>query len=86
MDDKYIVLRDRKHIYFIDSVKEQEITLRMERSNRVGFGGQTQLMYLSSYVINVKTSEMIKNRYPGQDWPGQIMEELFSGVSDATYI
>jgi len=81
-DPRYIVYRLRNKIYFIDQDREQYVIDRLEASKRAGFGVASTLNYMSEYIVDTDTYNMIKNRYPEQPWPKQIMEEIFSGVGN----
>lgn len=79
---KYLVYRVRNKIFFIDPAHGADVSTRIDRCNRRLMGTTSILMYVASYAVNLTTHDMIKNRFPDQPWPKQIMEEVFSGVGN----
>lgn len=88
--EKFVVYRTStrscKLICFVHPRNKKMVDARLAASKRAGFGQQTQLMYMSTYVVDLNTNSMVKNRYPDRPWPKQIMEEVFSGVGDENYV
>ena len=76
VEPKYIVYRLGNMIYFVDERANNQVR------QFIGIETSARILYLSTYVINLNTYKMVKNRYPDQPWPKQIMEEIFSGVGN----
>lgn len=81
-DCEYLVFRLCGKIYFVHPQHSKMVSYKLAKAKAAGFGGASTLMYMSEYIVDINTHEMIKNRYPDQEWPKQIMEELFSGVGN----
>ncbi len=86
MAEEFVIYRNRTKIFFVNKKYKEKVDNDLAKIKMLGFGVYTSLMYMSTYVIDVSTTTMIKNRVPDADWPEQVFNEVFSGVSNATYI
>lgn len=81
-DVEYLVFRINQRIYFIHPENAKTASYRIAKAKAAGFGAQSSLLYIAEYVMDLKQNTMVKNRYPDQEWPKQIFEEIFSGVGN----
>lgn len=86
MEDEYVVYRNRSQIYFINPIHKELVENKIDTARRMKMGTGTALTYMAEMVIDIRSNTVIKNRYPDREWPRQVFNEVFSGVSNATYI
>lgn len=80
-DEQYVVFRFRHLLHFIPKELENSARKRMMLAKKAGFDSGTQLLYLSTYVVDTNNYEVIKNRYPEDvELPRIVFDSLFSGV------